>query len=117
MGFGGKTQAKGSKGGSKTVKAKKSFVTKDGEGLLRVDPYGLYGKFTLRPYVEDGSPIFVGKGVKEKKFLTREKLVAHLDATNSEMCRRRRLPPQQRLHLRGAGGTSICAAPSAASSA
>lgn len=73
----------------KPRKAVKPMVGQDKETILRVEPYNLFGKHLLRPYVDAGLPIFLPKGVaSEKKFWTTPKVLARADAEHSELCRR-----------------------------
>ena len=67
----------------------KPVLAKDGETILRVEPYMHFGKHTLRPFTVDGLPVFLPKGVeKEKKLYTRKAIRDLLDNVNSELCRR-----------------------------
>ena len=82
----------------KKAKIEKPKIAQDKETILRVEPYVHFGKHTLRPYVDDGMAIYLPKGiVSEKKFLTPSKILANLDANNSELCRRL----QQGLSMKG----------------
>ena len=77
-------------------KAKKTMVGTDKETILRVEPYNLFGKHILRPYVDDGNPVYLPRGVpSEKKFLTVPKVLARANAQHSELCRR----PQKGLSM------------------
>ena len=70
-------------------KKAKPVLAKDGDTILRVEPYMHFGKHTLRPFTVDGLPIFLPKGIeKEKKLYTCKALRDQLDHMNSELCRR-----------------------------
>ena len=71
-------------------KEKKTMVTKDGEGILRVEPYYHFGKRMLLPYVKNECPIYLPKGQSEKKFYKLRNIRKGLGADNSELCRRLR---------------------------
>ena len=69
---------------AKQKKQQKPKVGKDGETILRVEPYEHFGKFTLRPFVTDGCALHLPKGVaSEKKFLTVKKVFENISTSNS----------------------------------
>ena len=73
------------KGGKKD----KKIVGKDGDTILRVDPWSMFGKHTLQAYVQNGCAMYVPRKINsEKKFLKVSKLIDSLDTNNSELCRR-----------------------------
>ena len=61
----------------------------DKKTVLRVEPYMHFGKFTLRPFVDQGSPVYLPMAVScEKKFFSVRKVLGTLSSENSELCRR-----------------------------
>ena len=73
----------------KFSKAQKSKIGQDKKTVLRVEPYMHFGKFTLRPFVDQGSPVYLPKAVScEKKFFSVRKVLGTLSSENSELCRR-----------------------------
>ena len=72
-----------------SAKKVKPVIAKDGDTILRVEPYMHFGKHTLRPFSVDGLPVFLPKGIeKEKKLYTCKSVRDLLDHMNSELCRR-----------------------------
>ena len=73
----------------KKQQQKKPMVAKDGTTVLRVQPYNIFGKHALLPFVKDGQAVYVPRDCKsEKRFLTLGKVFDRCDAENSELCRR-----------------------------
>ena len=73
----------------KFSKAQKSKIGQDKKTVLRVEPYMHFGKFTLRPFVDQGSSVYLPKAVScEKKFFSVRKVLGTLSSENSELCRR-----------------------------
>ena len=67
----------------------KPNVGKDGSTILRVEPFNHHGKHTVRPYPQNGVPIYLPKGVKkEKKAYKPDVILEALDHEHSELCRR-----------------------------
>ena len=67
---------------------KKRKISQDGCTILRIWPDAHLSKRTLQPYVQNFSPVYLPKGVSERKKYKLNEFRKALDADSSELCRR-----------------------------
>ena len=65
-------------------------ISQDESTILRIEPYATLSKRTLLSYVQNDTPVYLPKGVTERKKYKLAEIRKELDADNSELCRRPR---------------------------